>query len=129
MRRALTALRDPRVRTTLTVCVVAALCFSVGEGLRLLPLPDGPTARADFRPGASDRVNAPQNQFKPGSLCMPPQAQKDPHYKRTHYASASGCTLPLPHHVPLHTGAQRRAGRDLTGTTHSPAGRAPPHTT
>ena len=119
----------PRLRTLLLMGVLAALCFSVGEGLRLLPLPYTPSgrdARDDSRPGLSGTDGARQSQFKPGSLGLPPQAQKNLQLKRTQHAPPSGCALPRPHHVLRHAGAQWRAGRDLTASVSGSAGRAPP---
>ena len=119
------------MRAILLIGVVAALCFSVGEGLRLLPLPFSPPghgARADSRLGVSSRAGARQNQFKPGSLGLPPQAQKNFQFKRAQYAPPSGCAIPPPHDIPRRPGTQWRATRDLTASAPGPAGRAPPHT-
>ena len=130
MRGVLPSAKYPRVRLVVVVGVLAALCFSVGEGLRLLPLPyapSGPCALADYRADVLNSNRARQNLFKPGSLGLPPQAQKNLQYKQTHYAPASGCALTPPHSASYAVGAQWRARRDLSASVPGPAGRAPPH--
>jgi hypothetical protein len=119
------------LRTILLIGVLAALCFSVGDGLRLLPLPYTPSdgdALADSRPGLSSTDSAQQSQFRPGSLALPPQAQKTLKFKQTHHVPSSGCALPPPHNVLRRAGAQWRAGRDLNASVTESAGRAPPRT-
>ena len=119
------------MRTVVLIGVVAALCFSVGEGLRLLPLPYtpcGPAGPADSRAGVSGHDAISQGQFRPGSLGLPPRAQKDLRHKQTHYAPSTGCALPLPHQVLSRPCARRRAGRALSASVRVPPGRAPPLT-
>lgn len=131
MPESLTVTKATRMRTVVLIGVVAALCFSVGEGLRLLPLPytpSGPVKPGDSRAGASGYDAIMQSQLRPGSLGLPPRAQKDLRHKQTHYAPSSGCALPLPRHVLSRPCAQRRAGRALTASARVPAGRAPPRT-
>jgi hypothetical protein len=129
MRGVLPSAKCPRVRTVLVTGVLAALCFSVGEGLRLLPppyAPPGPGGRADSRAEVSNTDRTRQNQFKPGSLGLPPQAQKNLQHKQTHCAPAAGCAPPPPHYAPPRSGAWRGARRDLSASVPGPAGRAPP---
>jgi hypothetical protein len=122
-------LKAPCARTLLLSGVLAALCFSVGEGLRLLPLPhilsstsvSGEPGPDGLRPGS-----ARQNQFKSGSMSLPPQAQKNLQYRQTHCAPPSGCALPPPRQALRRSGAQWRQGRDLTASVPGPSGRAPP---
>jgi hypothetical protein len=123
--------KAPCARATMLAVVLAGLCFSVGEGLRLLPLPHAPSNSdrgAEVRAGLSGPGALPQNQFKPGSMGLPPQPQKNLQYKQTHYAPPSGCLLPPPGHVARRQTARRSAGRDLTLSVPGPAGRAPPRT-
>ena len=110
MRVAAPAALATRVRTMMLVVVVlAGLCFSVGEGLRLLPLPYTPAgdgALADTRPLASGLVASQQNRFKPGSLGLPPQALKNQQHKQTLHAPPSGYALPPPPHAARRTRAE-----------------------
>lgn len=129
MRGVLPSAKYQRVRMVVVTGVLAALCFSVGEGVRLLPLPyspPGPCALADARADVSNSDRAPQNQFKPGSLGLPPQAQKNLQCKQT-CAPASGCALPPPRCAARRSGAQRQARHDLSASVPGPAGRAPPY--
>lgn len=131
MRRVLQAAKSSCVRVVVSVGVLAALCFSVGEGLRLLPLPY-PASPASEAAGPSPAASGPgalrQCQFKPGSLGLPPLAQKDLQYKKTHCAPPSGCALPSPPRVRRGRGAQWRMWGDLAAFVPGLAGRAPPHT-
>lgn len=119
------------VHLILLIGVLASLCFSVGEGLRLLPLPQLPQ-----RPGelvdASPRMTTPNasplNQFQAGSISQPPQAQKNLKRKQGQSAPTSPCDLPLPNSLRLLSGAEWRTGFYLTGSTSRQAGRAPPRT-
>ena len=118
------------VRVIVSVGVLAALCFSVGEGLRLLPLPHAASALgegAGSRAVASSTGTLRQCQFKPGSLGLPPLAQKNLQYKRTHCAAPSVCAPPPPPQARSPHGARRHAWRDLAASVQGPAGRAPPH--
>lgn len=117
------------VRTSLLVVVLAGLCFSVGEGLRLLPLPCAPSGHdvsAGSSPGVSSLAAAGQYRLKPGSLGLPPQAQKNLQHKQTHCATSSGCALPPPLYAYRRPGEEWRAGRALSASVPGPAGRAPP---
>jgi hypothetical protein len=130
MRGVIQSTKYPRVRTVVVIGVLAALCFSVGEGLRLLPLPyapSGPCALADSRADVSNYERVRQNQFKPGSLGLPPRAQMNLQYKQTHCAPAPGCVLPPPHCAARRSGARWRAQHDLSASVRGPVGRAPPH--
>lgn len=123
--------KAPCARATMLAVVLAGLCFSVGEGLRLLPLPHTPIASAvgaEARAGITSPGDHRQNQFRPGSMGLPPQAQKNLQYKQTHYAPPSGCFLPPPGHVARRQTARRSAGHDLALSVPGPAGRAPPRT-
>ena len=118
-------------RTLLIAGVLFALCFSLGEGLRLLPLPFTPSGAgqgAHSRPGVSSRVVARQNQFTPGSLSLPPRAQKNHKYQQKHCAPPSGCALTPPDASHRHYRAEWRAGRGLSAPALRLAGRAPPRT-
>lgn len=129
MRLAVSAVKSPRVRTSILVVVLAGLCFSVGEGLRLLPLPYAPSGHdvsADSSPDVSSLGAAGQYRLKPGSLGLPPQAQKNHQHKQTHCAPSSGCVLPLPLDAHRRPGEEWRAGRALSSSIPKPAGRAPP---
>jgi hypothetical protein len=111
------------------VVVLVGLCFSVGEGLRLLPLPFTPSGHdvnADSSPGVSSLDAAGQHRLKSGSLGLPPQAQKNLQHKQTHCAPPSGCVLPLPLYAQRPLGEERRAGRALNASVPGPSGRAPP---
>ena len=129
MRVAVSAVKSPRVRTFILIVVLAGLCFSVGEGLRLLPLPytsSGHGLSADSPPGVSSLDVAGQYRLKPGSLGLPPQAQKNLQHKQAHYAPLSGCVLPPPLCALRRPGEEWRAGRALIASVPGPAGRAPP---
>jgi len=129
MRIAAPAAKAPRARTLMLTVVLAGLCFSMGEGLRLLPLPlapPGPSAGADSSPGVSRLEAAGQHRLKPGSMGMPPKAQKNDQHRQTHCAPPSGCLPPPPHRAPRRPGEEWRAGRDLSASVPGRAGRAPP---
>ncbi|HEY0100772.1 MAG TPA: hypothetical protein VGB76_17635 [Pyrinomonadaceae bacterium] len=113
----------------LLIGVLASLCFSVGEGLRLLPLPHlthQPCAGADTRPQMTTRNVSTLNQFQSGSITQPPQAQKNLKRKQSHWSSTSHCDLPLTNSLRLLSGAEWRAAFYLTERASRQAGRAPP---
>lgn len=119
------------VRMILVIGVLAGLCFSVGEGLRLLPLPYTPSCPggvADSGKGMTIPADHRQNQFKAGSMSLPPQAQKNLQCRQTHYAPPSGCFLPPPGQVARRQSARWRVGPDLSMSVPGSAGRAPPRT-
>jgi hypothetical protein len=116
----------------LLIGVLASLCFSVGEGLRLLPLPHPPSPPGECvntRPRLTTPNACPLNQFQAGSITQPPQAQKTLKRKQAQCAPTSPCDLPLPNSLSLLSGAQRRTGFYLTGSATRQAGRAPPRIT
>jgi len=129
MRREFPAVEAHWVRLILMIGVLASLCFSVGEGLRLLPLPHLPSPpgqSADTHPRMTTQSAPSLNQFQAGSITQPPQAQKTLKRKQTHCAPTSHCGLPLPHSLHLLAGAQWRTGFYLAGSASRQAGRAPP---
>ena len=116
-------------RTLLIAGVLFALCFSVGEGLRLLPLPStpsGPGQGAHSRPCMSSRAAARQNQFMAGSLSLPPQTQKNLKYQQKHCAPPSGSALTPPDAIRRHYRVEWSAGRGLAEPALRLADRAPP---
>jgi hypothetical protein len=132
MRRESPAVKVRCVHLILLIGVLASLCFSVGEGMRLLPLPHLPTLpgeSADARPRLSTQSVCRLNQFQAGSITQPPQAQKTLKRKQAQWAPASPCDLPLPHSLRYLSGAERRTGFYPAESTSRQAGRAPPRTT
>lgn len=63
----------------LTACVLLALCFSVGEGVRLIPFPDSRPDAASLE-AASSSVGRPDfdllQRYRPGRLDVPVKVQK-----------------------------------------------------
>ena len=115
----------------LLIGVLASLCFSVGEGLRLLPLPSlspGLSERADTRAHIVSPSASILNQFQAGSITQPPQAQKNLKRKQAQCAPASSCDLPLPNSLRLLSGAEWPTVSYLTESASRQAGRAPPRT-
>jgi hypothetical protein len=129
MREAFPAVKAGSVRMIILIGVLASLCFSVGEGLRLLPLPPPPLRPnecAHTRPHIKSPSAATLNQFQSGSLCQPTQAQKNLKRKQTQWAPTSSCNLPLPHNLLLLSGAEWRTGFYPPESASEQAGRAPP---
>jgi hypothetical protein len=119
------------VHLILLIGVLASLCFSVGEGLRLLPLPQLPERPSELA-DASPRVTTPNaaslNQFQAGSITQPPQAQKNLKRKQAQWVPTSHCDLSLPNSLRLLSGAEWRTGSYLAESASRQAGRAPPRT-
>ena len=131
MRKSFPALKARWVRMILLIGVLASLCFSVGEGLRLLPLPPlspNLNERVDTRSHMESPSAASLNQFQAGSITQPPQAQKTLKRKQAQWAPVSHCDLPLPNSLRLLSGAEWRTGFYLTESASMQAGRAPPRT-
>jgi hypothetical protein len=131
MRTGFPALKARRVRMILLIGVLASLCFSVGEGLRLLPLPS-------LSPGRSECVDTGAHmlspsaftlmQYQAGSITQPPQAQTNLKRKQAPWTPTAHRELPLPN-SPCHlSGAEWPAVSCFTGSASSQAGRAPPRT-
>ena len=113
----------------LLIGVLASLCFSVGEGLRLLPLPQTSVRSgecADKRPRMTNQGVSQLSQFQTGSITQPPQAQKNLKRKQAQCAPASTCGLPLPDSPRLHSGAEWLRGFNPAASASMQAGRAPP---
>jgi hypothetical protein len=131
MRREFPALKARWVRMILLIGVLASLCFSVGEGLRLLPLPplsSSPNERVDTRAHMASPSAASLHQFQAGSITQPPQAQKNLKRKQAQCVPTSHCGLPLPHNLRILSGAEWRTGFYLPESASTQAGRAPPRT-
>lgn len=131
MRREFPAVKTRCVHLILLIGVLASLCFSVGEGLRLLPLPPLPSRLSesvDAYPHVTTQSVSTLNQFQAGSISQPPQAQKNLKRKQAQWAPTSQCDLPLPHSLRLLSGAEWRTGFYLTEPASRQAGRAPPRT-
>lgn len=129
MRRDFPAVEADWVRLILMIGVLASLCFSVGEGLRLLPLPQLPQLpgeSADASPRMTTPSASPLNQFQAGSITQPPQAQKTLKRKQTQWTPTSHFGLPLPNSLRLLSGAEWRTGFYLAESASRHAGRAPP---
>ena len=119
------------VRMILLIGVLASLCFSVGEGLRLLPLPQLShrlSECVDARPRMATQSASPVNQFQAGSITQPPQAQKNLKRKQAQCAPPSHCDLPLPNSLCLLSGAEWPIVSYLAESASRQAGRAPPRT-
>lgn len=115
----------------LLIGVLASLCFSVGEGLRLLPLPHLPSRLSecvDARPQMTTQTASSLNQFQAGAITQPPQAQKNLKRKQAQWSPTSHSGLPLPNSLRLLSAAEWRTGFYLTGAASMRAGRAPPRT-
>lgn len=121
----------PCVRAVLVIGVVACLCFSAGEGLRLTPLPSPAPAEAaptDLQANAAHSRGPSLN--RTGPLDMPLRGQVQKRGKR----QAPECDCP-PAGVarettsqPLrHTGADRLLVRASRLSVSRPSGRAPPN--
>jgi hypothetical protein len=131
MRKVFPAVTARCVHMILLIGVLASLCFSVGEGLRLLPLPHlspQPEECVDTRPRMTSPSASALNQFQAGSISQPTQAQKNLKRKQAQWAPTSHCDLPLPNSLRLLSGAEWRTGFYLTESTSRQAGRAPPRT-
>lgn len=119
------------MRLIILIGVLSSLCFSVGEGLRLLPLPHLPSPPGecvDASPHITTQSASPLIQFQAGSITQPPQAQKTLKRKQSQWALTSHCGLPLPNTLRLLSDAQWRTGFYLTESSSGQAGRAPPCT-
>jgi len=115
----------------LLIGVLASLCFSVGEGLRLLPLPHLPL-RADECVDTRPRMESPSfstlNPFQAGSISQPPQAQKNFKRNQVEWVATSHYNLPFPCSLRFLSGAEWRTGVYLSESASSRTGRAPPLT-
>lgn len=120
-------------RLILLVGVIAGLCFSAGEGLRLTPLPVSAPAQAatrDARPEASASLAAAPHRH--GPLDKPSQSQAQKRGKR----QSLDCDRPPPQHdrdqspdLPHDPDLRAPAAAVPTRPVERPAGRAPPRTT
>jgi len=124
-------MKAPCVRLILLIGVLASLCFSVGEGLRLLPLPHLPSPPGecvDSRPLMTAQSVSSLSQFHAGSITQPPQAQKNLKRKQEPWVPISHGDIPLSNSLRLLSGAEWRMGFYLPESASRQAGRAPPRT-
>jgi hypothetical protein len=129
MRTGYPALEAHGVRMILLIGVLASLCFSVGEGLRLLPLPSlssGPNERVDTGARMLSPSDSPLIHYHAGSITQPPQAQKTLKRKQTQCAPTAHCNVTLPNSLSFLSGAEWRTASYLTESSSRHAGRAPP---
>ena len=129
MKEVFAAAKSSCVRVIVSVGVLAALCFSLGEGLRLLPLPYAASALGEGTGSlrvASGPGTRRQSQFKPGALGLPPPGLKNLQHKKTDCAPPPVCALPPLLYASRRHGTRWRPRRDLAASVHGPAGRAPP---
>src|SRR6185295_18247624 len=78
--------------------IIAALCFSVGEGLRLTPFPSSALTRAETAKIPSDAKSSLENSLQAyGPLDVPTQTQKRSKRQAVDFAcppSGTVCALP-----------------------------------
>jgi len=88
-----------RTRILLLVGVLASLCFSVGEGLRLLPLPLPSFSKVDVRQSQAKFI-APLDyslsKFTSGPLGVPAKAQKRVKRQMIHYGTPPARSIYVP---------------------------------
>ena len=120
------------MRAILLIGVIASLCFSAGEGLRLTPFPVSPQAGA-AAPDARLNVAASRGAslHKYGPLDKPSQAQAQKRGKR----QSPDCDCPpaqntrkLPADLLYGSGVHPPQAFTPTSSIARPAGRAPPRT-
>lgn len=130
MRGAFPAAKASYARVSIVLCVLAGLCFSAGEGLRLTPIPVSAPAGVA---ATDERLNAAASRgaslHKYGPLDKPSQSQAQKRGKR----QAPDCDCPpsqntgQPNDDPLRdNGARVPAGFTSTPPLSEPADRAPP---
>ncbi|HYH85649.1 MAG TPA: hypothetical protein VEX60_09200 [Pyrinomonadaceae bacterium] len=123
-------LRTPFVRASLVVGVIACLCFSAGEGLRLTPLPVFPLEEVR---SSGLRVDAALSrgtaQHLTGPLDLPAQGRVQKRSKR----QTLECECPppsdigeIPFHPLRYSSAGDRIARASCFPDAHPPGRAPP---
>lgn len=120
----------PFVHAVLVIGVVACLCFSAGEGLRLTPLPALPLAEV----GASDlqtNVTISRGTLlnRTGPLCMPAQGQVQKRGQRQTLeceCPPSGSAREIPFNPLRHSGDESPVVRASRLSVSQPSGRAPP---
>ena len=131
MRKEFRAVKARCMHMILLIGVLASLCFSVGEGLRLLPLPSlspVPSERVDARAHMMSPGTPPLNQFQAGSITQPPQAQNNLKRKQSLCTPASHGDLPLSNSLRILSGAEWPIVTYLNEAASRQAGRAPPRT-
>lgn len=123
--------RETWARAVLVVGVVACLCFSAGEGLRLTPLPSLPPVEVGpTELQASVTLARAAHLNRTGPLDVPAQGQAQKRGKRQAPEcecppSVNARELPFQQSTPSGTDGQPvRASRLLVAR---PPGRAPPH--
>ena len=116
------------VRTTILVGVIACLCFSVGEGLRLRPFPVAALAGSE---ATNSQLNATASHetslYKYGPLDVPTRLQKRGKRQLVDYGNApSQNNRELPVQQVLLSNADEPAGTVSLSFKSHLSGRAPP---
>jgi hypothetical protein len=120
----------PLARAVLVTGVIACLCFSAGEGLRLTPLPATPPAEAaasDLQANAALSRGATLN--RTGPLDMPAQGQAQKRGKRQTLeceCPPAGAAREITFQPLRYSGASRLLVRASRLSVSQPSGRAPP---
>lgn len=120
----------PFVRAFYAVGVVACLCFSAGEGLRLTPLP-APQPEESSSPGLHVRAALSRGDARhlSGPLDLPAKGQVQKRTKRETpdcECPPSGGVGELPLYPARHSTAGRLAAHASRPSDERPPGRAPP---
>jgi len=124
-------MKAPCAHLILLIGVLASLCFSAGEGLRLMPLPHLPSPPGecvDSRPLVTAQSASTLNQFQAGSITQPPLAQKNLKRKQEQWVPISHGDIPLSNSLRFLSGAEWRTGFYPAESASRQAGRAPPRT-
>ena len=122
----------PCVRAVVVAGVIACLCFSAGEGLRLTPLPAPPPAEdvaSNLQADATLSRGASLN--RNGPLDMPAQGQAQKRGKRQTLeceCPPAGGAREVSFHPLRHSGVERLVVRASRLSISQPSGRAPPLT-
>lgn len=123
-------MRSSLVRVLSVIGVVACLCFSAGEGLRLTPLP--PLLLEEISSSAP-QVNASLSHGTPQYLGGPLDRPAQPHVQKVGKRKLLDCECPLTtgmgeialHHLP-YLDASGRTDRASRSPEAQPPSRAPP---
>ena len=116
------------VRTTVLVGVLAALCFSVGEGLRLRPFPLSSMAESGIATAESHfQASHESVSARSGPVYTPTRVQNRNKRDAVNYADLAGRTNPVSTAYGVFFFATDETNRVASASfASSPSGRAPP---
>ncbi len=116
----------PKLSPIFLIAVIASLCFSVGEGLRLAPFPVTAVHAEEPTDLLSAKTSNATPAYRAGSVDVPTQTQKRSKRQSVDFACPSSGVAREPNTLPGSSSEQESVRVNSLFSQSRPSGRAPP---